>query len=98
MDVNDEEHEFAICSILVQKLNGENEEWGKPVKVAEAEYFCESVHPRNRKKGLLIQVIRTDTFLPQSLKNAVLKWGDASVEGLTDSIMAVVRHKASQPG
>src|ERR1700694_638511 len=49
---------LTACSILIQKLNAENEGWGQPVKVAEAKgSHCECVHLRDRKRKLLIQLM-----------------------------------------
>ena len=97
MHTDDEEHELAICSAVIQELNRRAETWRGPVKVAEAEYFCDSVHLRDRHRGLLIHVVRVETLLPDLGKNAALHEDDATVHRLADSVMAVIRHKGLNP-
>ena len=95
---DEEKHEFAVCSAILQVLNRKTETWRQPVKVATAEYFCDSVNPRDRHRGLLIHVVRIETFSPDVGKNAALHEDDTSIQRLADLVMAVIRHEASNPG
>jgi hypothetical protein len=94
-----EEDTLPVCSALVQKLNSDSESWGHPVKAVEAIYFdCECVHLRDRKKKLLIRVTSLATICTQWGKEGAWREDGAAVEGLADSIMALIRFEASMPG